>query len=518
MRDPRAGWNGSGNLIAQAYEKIAKYEAEKERITERLEDILVAKDWNNITIRTVEEFWATVIVIDVAYGGRVENPKATLLHWACKSNQVWVLQQLLVDPQCSLNARCSKGLTAFEWAVAANSQECIDIFVRHEKSIIARDEFIKICMALAREENNSTSQSPFAKLPRKLLLHILSFWNLAELAKTKEQGMQCAVFIFEHIHELNQLQKQQQGLPIIENKKLFPAFRLFKSQPTDLLAGYLSHPQHDEMICFLKYVIEGNLGKVKEILDQNQALASAVGTVRDLSDRIFINFTGLQYAVWVWDDPMSELISNYLTPTQALLQLDELKNHKADFVQKQGAHFDFQKIINRYSEFINNTTMDSKQRLEYWCKQIGGIQKEFPAWLVYALRSRENFKMRLGLWLDEWFKEKYGCGVLGLDFAFQHMELEVVVEKWRSSRVCPIHSWNQQLNIAPHYSFRHSFRTQVPLLMPLFSWEQLPTSEQLPRERRDLKYFEFLKLRQEEWLDKFAAKLKNSLVTSVVFK
>ncbi|MBS0359291.1 MAG: hypothetical protein JSS53_08490 [Proteobacteria bacterium] len=91
--------------------------------------------WRDIGANSSEEFEDIEAVIKTAHANRFAEPAATLLHWAAKLNKVWSLQQFLNDPACAIDAKCSKGLTALDWATNAGSKECSDILQKHPKQL-----------------------------------------------------------------------------------------------------------------------------------------------------------------------------------------------------------------------------------------------------------------------------------------------------------------------------------------------------------------------------------------------
>jgi hypothetical protein len=171
----------------------------------------------------------------------------------------------------------------------------------------------------------------------------------------------------------------------------------------------------------LKNGVEGNLEEVERILKKSPELARKKGTITDLSGRIFENFMIFQLASWYLDLEMCEIILKYLDENQAALQWKELENDRKDIHQKYGKHFDFQKIIDRYSKFKNTSwgfDIESKGK-EYRDTQIGGAQKEFPAWLIYAVCesgsdtawTKKDFSRKITREYDKnylslWFKGK----------------------------------------------------------------------------------------------------------------
>jgi len=133
----------------------------------------------------------------------------------------------------------------------------------------------------------------------------------------------------------------------------------------------------------LKWVTEGHLVEVEELLKKNPKLALAAGTVTDLSDRMFIGITVFQYAAWALDIEMCEVILKYLAGPIAAVQLKALETHP-DVYSVYGAHYDFTSLINKTQTYMQGSAKGNwDQREKYWQKEVGGAQRQCPAWLVY---------------------------------------------------------------------------------------------------------------------------------------
>ena len=92
--------------------------------------LTIGLGWKDITVNSWTQFLAFEDVISAAYAAQTDssgNRGASLLHWAARHGKAWSLGQLLKDPKCNLNALCSEGKTALQWAIDANNQECIDL-------------------------------------------------------------------------------------------------------------------------------------------------------------------------------------------------------------------------------------------------------------------------------------------------------------------------------------------------------------------------------------------------------
>ena len=139
-----------------------------------------------------------------------------------------------------------------------------------------------------------------------------------------------------------------------------------------------------DVSALLKWVAEGHLEEVEKLLQKNPQLALAQGDVADLT-RTLPSMTAFQYAAWVLDHEMWEIILKYLDKAQAALQLEALENHRRDITDKYGAHFNFDPLLNEYQTYTDNyNSWDLDQCVEQWCKQMGGEQRKVPAWYIYA--------------------------------------------------------------------------------------------------------------------------------------
>ncbi len=177
----------------------------------------------------------------------------------------------------------------------------------------------------------------------------------------------------------------------------------------------------------LKWVTKGHLIEVEKLLNKNPQLVFKKGTVTDLSDRTFREITVFQYAAWACDIEMCELILNFLDNQSALDQLTDLEKNPNKY-SDYGAHFDISLYTTKSKEYIKNySSWDDDEREPYWQKEVGGGQRQFPAWLVYAMCEKgENVawvkkdmkNMKITRQYEEehlkwWFDKEYNGGKLG---------------------------------------------------------------------------------------------------------
>jgi len=186
----------------------------------------------------------------------------------------------------------------------------------------------------------------------------------------------------------------------------------------------------DEVQQLLHHVMRGDLDNVTEMLNTNKALVYGQGDITDLSGRTFRKVTAFQYALWALDKDMWELFTpRYLPKEQAGLQLQALENDRQDIITRHGTHFSFDVILEKYTHYIDSYKgWNWDQRENYWCKEVGGAQRAFPAWLILMMCERgddvawtkKDITRRVKrdvTRLAWWFDEKYNNGTLGDQWA-----------------------------------------------------------------------------------------------------
>jgi Leucine-rich repeat (LRR) protein len=117
----------------------------------------------------------------------------------------------------------------------AQFQEIDALIQRNQQMMLARrQQFLYKIIMLARNARNSNLDSLWAKLPKEIKLHVLSYLNLTSesyIGKTAKQTGQCVQFIFTHIDECNALIKDKQKIKLMEKKAINDnyQFQFFKS-------------------------------------------------------------------------------------------------------------------------------------------------------------------------------------------------------------------------------------------------------------------------------------------------
>ena len=133
----------------------------------------------------------------------------------------------------------------------------------------------------------------------------------------------------------------------------------------------------------LLHVARGEQDEAEAMLKKNKALVLGKGQVTDYSKRTFADITAFQYALWAQDWHMWKMIQQYL-PTEAQRgQLEAILTQQAPWVAKHAPFFDLKPLIDALKTYVsqyNNWTI--KQRGDYWCKTIGGLQRLLPAHVI----------------------------------------------------------------------------------------------------------------------------------------
>ena len=161
----------------------------------------------------------------------------------------------------------------------------------------------------------------------------------------------------------------------------------------------------------LDHVMRGEQDEAENMIKANPQLLNHKGSGKEFhNDREFRSITPFQYALWALDSYMWEMMMKHIDHSEAQSQLEELETQGTE----HGKQFDgFDSLINAYQVFLNNyISWYNRQRMNYWCEEVGGAQKGLP---VHALQ----WYYRPGRWTyDEWVAKiatRCGLGVaLGL--------------------------------------------------------------------------------------------------------
>jgi serine/threonine protein kinase len=148
-----------------------------------------------------------------------------------------------------------------------------------------------------------------------------------------------------------------------------------------------------KVLALLTCVMRGDLEGVEGLLASNKALVYAQGDITDLSKRTFARITVFQYAVWALDKPMWDLILRYLPKESAAAQLQALESERADIRKAHGTNYNFEELFNKTRwHYDHLCEWAQSQRATYWLQEVGGAQRQVPAWLVlmWCERGRDS--------------------------------------------------------------------------------------------------------------------------------
>jgi hypothetical protein len=185
---------------------------------------------------------------------------------------------------------------------------------------------------------------------------------------------------------------------------------------------------------FLLFIAAGEQDQAEAMLKANPSLATAKGTVTDLSGRTFEDITGFQYAVWALDWHMWKMIYNmenpergYLSAEQTAQQMSEIDG--APWTKKHGVHFSFDPLINALDTCVKHYQASRWGEGDAaWVQQVGGAQLWLPAHAIneYCRPDRSfhptpNFlevNLPRSMKTDDgfWFTAEYNGGKLGVKF------------------------------------------------------------------------------------------------------
>jgi hypothetical protein len=148
-------------------------------------------------------------------------------------------------------------------------------------------------------------------------------------------------------------------------------------------AGLFKEPMEKLALeTLLEKVAKGDEMAVEKIMQTKPELWFQKGKVTDYSDRTFKSISPIQYAAWALDTYMLKRILKNISNderSKALDQLNELEIKGTEY----GAHYNFthlQKVLKEYIEKFR--TWSDEERINYWCKQVGGAQCDVPVHVV----------------------------------------------------------------------------------------------------------------------------------------
>ena len=179
----------------------------------------------------------------------------------------------------------------------------------------------------------------------------------------------------------------------------------------------------------LEHVVRGDLESVDKMLSTNKELVYAQGDIVDLSEREFKKITAFQYAFWAIDKPMWELILKYLPKEHAAVQALAFETNR----KRHGQHFSFEPVLNKYEHFLmdkleqqnddesnkdNNAPQINEDWDRYWRREVGGAQRQFPAWLVFMM-CEEGYRSP---WMEKFLINPYQRDKKHLNWWFEKDE------------------------------------------------------------------------------------------------
>jgi hypothetical protein len=203
-----------------------------------------------------------------------------------------------------------------------------------------------------------------------------------------------------------------------ENK---PEINPFKALPDDMLnviSSYLDTKSRFELPRVNKFFNEspsfklspfrqcvalGNQDKAKSLLEKNHQLFTERGMIND-GVRTFKNVTGFEYALWVPDRHMWEMILNSVPKGEEgrkivedlLKQYNEFMANGLTYEYEgktviNSKHYDIEPLINAHKEYDDNFDVWYKnyhnKLIDFWCQDIGGLQKLAPACVRQLYRN-----------------------------------------------------------------------------------------------------------------------------------
>lgn len=217
-------------------------------------------------------------------------------------------------------------------------------------------------------------------------------------------------------------------IPSRANNNNAPAIYAEKS-PSEMMDNQAKVIHAKDIHELLRHVMRGDLDNVKRMLKANPNLAYSQGDITDLSKRTFPDITAFQYAIWALDEPMQDLILNYLPENSAKEQFQAFVKERSDITQKHGVHFSFDELRTAYENYIDSFGRSYwKENNESWCKHIGSAQRMLPAWVIMMMCEegynvawlKKNIDMpvkRDGKHLTWWFDCVINGGKLGITWA-----------------------------------------------------------------------------------------------------
>ncbi len=315
----------------------------------------------------------------------------------------------------------------------------------------------------------------------KLRLEIIN--QETELAKVRERFQKEQRTLAEKEKLIKAEQEKQAQHALVAEKEAKKLEQMIPWQRVNLRAKEVRLQLSQEDIThFLTHVYRGNLKEVEKFLNRDKKLVAAQGDITDLSGREFKQITGFQYAYWAMDVEMCELILRYMLPREAWDQWFEIR--AGDIFDKHGAHFSLVKYLESLKEYIDNYDAWNKncenggrEAIEHcWFLEVGGAQRDFPAWMIMMM-CEEGMEvawlrqdLTLGFERDEeylngWFcyEEMFHLGGILMSGPFQDDSPEAIAGfSWGRGRRCRVRPWNSPpFGWMLEADYQHAFRIEL---------------------------------------------------------
>ncbi len=219
--------------------------------------------------------------------------------------------------------------------------------------------------------------------------------------------------------------------------ELSPANRV--NQKAQSVTGRVTKEEISELF---KFTIRGQLEEVRACLRQNRDLAHVQYDLTDLSERTFPQITGFQYAVWCGDWELWDVFLEFMTEAEAYDQLITLLKERPDITQKHGTLLSFfDPLLTAYQRYLDFLNQKNWQQCGIcWIREVGGAQRNMPAWFIYMFSEEGEDKAwpkqqmdrgfsRKSEHIKTWFVQEYNNGKCGVTFAFYRSSYDACAGK-----------------------------------------------------------------------------------------
>ncbi len=162
----------------------------------------------------------------------------------------------------------------------------------------------------------------------------------------------------------------------------------------------------------VQHVTYGKQDEAENMLKINPGLASVKADVTDYSERKFKKISAIQYAAWALDTHMLRMLLRYVPDNkEAWDQLNDLEKNgtmivtqkkdrgiqvqkqdgseekseiagklKETSIEEKSSNYDFSPLVAALQTYVDNYEGRNYQENKYyWCKQVGGAQRNMPA-------------------------------------------------------------------------------------------------------------------------------------------